>query len=164
MLGKNKDGDVKLFLVILNLPWLVYTWSVFRIQILLSKEDFANQVDGTSIWISRRPMPGDDIGIFELVIDLTAEFTKDKTDRNYICIPNLDGHWLRNCSPIDVGYAEKPILVHCANGHGRSSAYVARLLIEWGYCSNAESALNMIQASRPLAVPNHSQRARIEKG
>ena len=65
------------------------TWFVFKIQILLSKEDFCNQIKGTNIWISRRPN-NDEIHQFDMVIYLTCEFLSDKTSNEYICYPNLD--------------------------------------------------------------------------
>jgi len=157
ILGKNINGDCKKLLMIINFPWLLFTQIIFRIQLFFIKEDFSNRINNTNIWISRRPLKDDNLDKFNLIIDLTAEFTKDLNAKNYICFPNLDAHWLRNTGKIDKKLKKSNILVHCANGHGRSSIFIALLMVKWNYAINTKQALKIIKASRKFAIPNSSQ-------
>ncbi len=162
ILGKNRDGICNKFLMIINLPWILFTQIIFRMQVFCIKEDFANKIAHTNIWISRRPLENDNLDKFSLVIDLTAEFTRDLNAKNYICIPNLDAHYLKNIEIIDKKFKNSNILVHCANGHGRSSIFVALLMLKWNYATNIKQALEMIKASRKFAVPNRNQISKIK--
>jgi len=39
ILGKKITGDINYGLMLINLPWLFFTWFIFKLQILLSKEN-----------------------------------------------------------------------------------------------------------------------------
>ena len=156
ILGKQKNGKVNPILLLINLPWLLLTWFIFKIQIKLSRENFADKIGNTNIWISRRPS-GESLEEYDLVIDLTAEFFKDNTDK-YVSYPNLDGHSLKNLpDPADF-HPDKKTLIHCANGHGRSALFTSHILKMSGVCENFEESMEMILKSRPLAKPNKSQK------
>jgi len=157
IMNKKDDGSISPILLALNLPWLLITWGVFRLQISFEK-DFANQLEGSNLWISRRPTSRDDLSQFDLVIDLTAEFSKDQIKVKYRCFPNLDGHILKHNKPISSEWTDKKVLIHCANGYGRSSLYAAILLVEWQFCSDFKAALDLIKNNRKKAVPNSHQR------
>jgi hypothetical protein len=138
---------------------LLLTWLIFKLQILFSKENFADNIDGTRVWLSRRPTNSDDLSNFDTIIDLTCEFTKDQTSKNYICYPNLDGHILHNQPTLNnLDLESENILIHCANGHGRSALFASILLEQFGIKENTEKALNTILRSRMLAKPNTSQK------
>jgi len=157
ILGKNSHGKINPLLLILNLPWTLFTWIVFKLQILVSKEQFCHQVKGTNIWISRRPGSHDKIDKFDLIIDLTCEFPADKTTSQYICYPNLDGHHLSSLPIIDQIPLDKKILIHCANGHGRSALFTALILKAGRNSATLTAASALITDSRTLAKPNKSQ-------
>lgn len=161
ILNKNIKGEINFFLLLLNLPMLVLTWVLFFVYDKLIKEDFSHQIADTNIWISRRPTYFKKINDFDMIIDLTAEFFKDKTDKNYFCLANLDGMGLKNYST-SLDIKNQTILVHCANGHGRSSLFVAILLIENNIASNVKEALVLISKSRKDAVPNREQKLWLE--
>lgn len=162
VLGKKKNGSINPILLFLNLPWLLLTWIIFKLQILFSKENFADQIGETNFWISRRPTSVESLEKFELVIDLTAEFFKDKTN-NYLCYPNLDGYSLKNLPDIIDFHSDKKTLIHCANGHGRSALFTAILLSEMKVTKNIQESLGLISKSRLLATPNRSQNNWIKK-
>ena len=158
IINKQKNGSINPLLLIINFPWLILTWSIFKLQIICSKENFCDQIEGTNIWISRRPTSKDDISQFEVIIDLTSEFLLDKTENQYISYPNLDGHCLKNQPLITDFDKQKKVLIHCANGHGRSALFTAILLKENGTCSTIKESLDLIIKCRKLAIPNKNQR------
>jgi hypothetical protein len=160
ILNKKQNGELNLILLIINLPWLLFTWIVFFIYTKLINEDYCNQIKGTNIWIARADF-FNKIENFDIVVDLTAEFFRDNTKIRYISIPNLDGMSLKNYD-IDFDITNKKVLVHCANGHGRSSLFVAILLIDNGICNNVEDALALIKKSRIKAYPNKIQKLWIK--
>lgn len=158
ILGKKKNGETNFLLLLINFPWLLFTWSIFKIQITFSKEEFANNIDGTKLWISRKPITNDNISEFHNVLDLTCEFYKDKISKNYYCFPNLDGHILKTMPDLTNINLKEKTLIHCANGHGRTALFTSLLLVETGIVENTDLALNKILQSRPLAKPNKAQR------
>ena len=158
LLAKNSCGDIHLLPLLLNLPWLLLTWGVFFLQVKFSREPFCHRIGQTDIWISRRPGWDQRQLDFEQVIDLTAEFPRDRVSPlKYRCFANLDGAVLSNCDFSSIDLSLKT-LIHCANGHGRASTFAALLLVDRGFCDNVEDALQLIRQSRPLAGPNSAQR------
>ncbi len=53
------------------------------------------------------------------------------------------------------------VLIHCAQGHGRTATISAALLVSLGLANDAEQALAMIKAARPLASPSPGQKAAL---
>ena len=158
VLGKKSDGNINLFLLLLNFPWLLLTWCVFRMQLLVGKESFSDQIEGTNIWISRRPISKDNLSVFDVVVDLTCEFPRTKKSQKYYCFPNLDGHVLANCPPPDEMFEGDHILIHCAYGHGRSALFTALLLKQRKIAESLNEGLEIVRQNRKLAKPNSSQR------
>jgi protein-tyrosine phosphatase len=64
---------------------------------------------------------------------------------------------------VEIG-AETVVLVHCAQGHGRTASFVALLLGRLGIASTVEDAVALIQACRPLARMSRSQRRSVTAG
>jgi len=60
-------------------------------------------------------------------------------------------------------FKNKKLLVHCANGHGRSALFVAWLLIDLELMESFEEGLKMVQKCRPFAVPNGGQLKKINR-
>lgn len=158
ILGKVKSGKINPLLLFLNLPWLLFSWSIFRLQMWVSREDIVNQIKGSKLYISSRPLDNFDYTSYDIVIDLTAEFLKDNVPKDkYICYPNLDAITLSTYYEDAMDFKDKKVLVHCANGHGRSSLFVAKLLMDLDLVGNFEEGLALIKKSRPLAVPSRRQ-------
>ena len=158
-MGKKQKGEINRALLMLNLPWLLFTWTIFRLQMLLSRENIVDEIVPNHIYIGSRPLGGFDYGSYDLVVDLTAEFFKDDVESNrYICYPNLDAIALAQSYESVELFRNKKILVHCANGHGRSALFVARLLVDLELVENFEEGLALVKKHRPLAVPNTEQK------
>jgi protein-tyrosine phosphatase len=53
------------------------------------------------------------------------------------------------------------VLVHCAQGHGRTATVAAAILLRLGLAPDVEQALSMVRAVRPRARPSLQQRAAL---
>ena len=160
LLGKRTDtGDIDVVLKLLLLPFFGLTWGSWHILRATSKEDACNQIL-SGLWIGRRPNARELPEDVELIIDLTAEFEPARDIefddyRRYHCLPMLDASaahpeafrdlvlQVANDPPIGSVY------VHCAQGHGRSAAFVAAVLIARDIAVDVEEAMGIISAKRP---------------
>ena len=160
--GKTGNGGVSISLTLLNLPWLVFAWIMLLVQMLFSNEDEINRIGESNLWISRYPVLMKTDMKFDLVIDLTSEFPGIKRHgSDYICLPNLDGISLANIDiPKQLNKGSK-ILVHCAQGHGRSAAYASRLYASLFAGVSAEDAYHLILRHRPGARVSKDQLQQI---
>lgn len=161
VMGKDKNGKINYFIVIINLPWLLFTYSIFAIQYFMSREDKANKII-KEIYIGCYPCKKK-AREYDYVIDLTSEFpSSQKYGGKYSCLANLDGINLSQYFiPDDLSISDK-ILIHCAQGHGRSATYCSMLLIKMGLAKDCNEALTIIQKSRPAARPSKYQIKQIE--
>ncbi|TWU44827.1 hypothetical protein Poly51_58930 [Rubripirellula tenax] len=57
----------------------------------------------------------------------------------------------------------KPVLIHCAQGHGRTGLVAAAVLIVSGEAQTAADAIAIIQAVRPGVELNKAQRMILEQ-
>jgi len=163
IIGKRRDGNFSIILLLLNLPWLLINWSVWFLTAKFVSEINISKINGTDIYISRKPFFGELKEKFDVIIDLTAEFPGSSyLNQNYFYLPWLDGVAPSVFSlPPDIS-ADSKILVHCAQGHGRSTAYTSILLKELGFCKSAIEAYGLIKQSRPRAELSKDQLRFIE--
>jgi len=161
--GKNSTGKASWFWSAINLPWLLFSWVTWLLLACISREPVINQIAGTNISISRWPLFGVDLQQFEIVVDLAAEFPRFyQFDARYESMPNLDGVALINFLPTKELKKDLEILIHCAQGHGRSAAFVALLLGRSGFSDSAQDAVVSILNARPLAKMALCQRRHVE--
>src|SRR5262249_24044909 len=150
---------------LLLLPYLAFTWIVWRLQTALQREPIWNQI-APKIFAGRRCRceqlpPG-----VARVIDFTAEFPGNLRGARavrWLSIPVLDG-----CapSPADcrLGFAfrdedpESAVYVCCANGHGRSMTLVCALLMKLGVAEAPDEAIAFVSKCRPKASLNTNSR------
>jgi protein-tyrosine phosphatase len=99
------------------------------------------------------------------VIDLTAEFPAPRGLRSregYRCVPMLDAFVPDEGTLFalvkEILEAPGTVLVHCAQGHGRS-ALVAAVLLARGLCVEPADAEAFIRRARPGARLHPEQRA-----
>jgi hypothetical protein len=163
--GKTDNGTMRPLPAIIMGPFLCFTWLVWRLQNLFSREPIWNEVM-PGLFVGRRCsfdcLPPN----ATTVIDLTAEFPTPGKIRRYtkvVCIPTLDG-----CSPNQADCLrlfdrfnendDAVLYVHCANGHARSVTFVAGLLTKRGITNRPDAALQKLKQCRPRASPNADQR------
>jgi protein-tyrosine phosphatase len=53
------------------------------------------------------------------------------------------------------------VLIHCAQGHGRTATIAAAVLARLELAADAEEALSRIRAVRPFAIPSREQKAAL---
>ena len=162
LMGKTKNGQINLILLFINLPWLLLTWAIWLLEVTVSKEDKMNRIGQTNIYLGRYPL-FTKIDSFDLIIDLTSEFPPCKARaKKYICLPNLDGVKLRNTTGLPSLSIKQKILIHCAQGHGRSATYASLLICQLFPTMSSQEALSLILKNRPEAIPSKSQLSQIQ--
>lgn len=162
-LGKSATtGKIRVASRLVMAPFYLLTeatWHLFR---LLSSEDAHDELT-EDIYIGRRPLRDELPADVRTVVDLTAEFEPAAhLNVHYVVRPILDG----TAPPAEalLDYAREvsalsgPILIHCAQGHGRTSMVAAAVLLVEGSSPDVDDALQRITRCRPLAVPNGAQR------
>jgi protein-tyrosine phosphatase len=162
--GKRRDGSYAPWAWIIHLPYLLTTSLVWHIMRLVSREDAANAV-GAAIYVGRRPLLHEIPRDVVRVIDLTAEFWPARGIRSrfaYVCYPTLDAHVcddeifraaVRESLPV-----AGALYIHCAQGHGRSAALAAALLIAHGVAKDVDDAEKIMCAARPGVCMERIQR------
>lgn len=160
---KSYKGKINIFILILNLPWLIFTFIVWHIQRILSKENKLNHIAGTHIYIGRRLL-GDELPQdINVVIDLTSEFNEPFFKNVvYINIPLLDAiapspKIFTIIDDLKDKIIGKSIFIHCAQGHGRTALFTSILLVKLGVSSSYCDAHKLILSSRPKATLSSSQ-------
>lgn len=170
ILGKRSHGQIAIASLIFLMPYFLFTWIVWRMQTLLSREDTCTEII-PGIWLGRRissvkKLPNN----IDLVVDLTAEFSEPRdirSGKNYICVPILDGFIPRdlifNTLIHNLSSQTGNIYIHCALGHGRSAMVMAALLQAKGQVKTVEEAEKFISKLRPHIRLNHPQKQLLKR-
>jgi hypothetical protein len=159
--GKGRDGRISLPLKVLNLPYLAYTWVVWHLCRLLSREASFNTIDDDLV-IGRRLLPGEAPDGFDHYVDLTAEFEEPAPIRarpGYRCLPILDASVpsLAELRGAVEGAAAGRAFVHCAQGHGRTGLFALALLLHRKRVQTIEEGVGLLQSLRPAVRLNRAQ-------
>lgn len=169
VLGKRSDGTIAPLQRIVLSPYFALIEVTWHLALTFTSETSVQEI-APGIWIGRRLLTNEWKHTFDVVVDLTSEFTEPRCFRNidhYISVPVLDG-----MPPTEAAYissvqtiAKLPgtVFIHCAQGHGRTSTFAALLLICRGTARDVNDALNQIRAVRPAARPNRTQRQYLER-
>ena len=161
--GKRPDGTRSPAVVVWMLPFFLVNYATWRLQVLISPEDCVNEVV-PGLFVGRRPRPGEYPPALDLVVDLLAEFPKPAyhpAEAAYLCLPTVDGFVPEPAPYADaVGEAAKAarVFVHCANGHGRSAAFAAALLVRKGAAADVDGAMALVRNARPACRLTPAQR------
>lgn len=147
----------------LLLPYLAFARIVWKIQVLFDSSAPYHHVTEKLI-ISRRLKSDELPRDVALIIDLTSEFLDPPSIRQH---PGYHAEPVLDAGTIDVKKAllwaeqaaqvDGKVLVHCANGSGRSGHVSAICLIVWKEAKSAVDAIRMVQDARPVVSLNAKQ-------
>ena len=153
--GKQPNGRLLWWRALLLLPFLVFTWTVWHVARLVSREPAFNEIR-PALWLGRRLLAGELPEHVRIVVDLTCEFPEPKAisgQAEYVCLPTLDTTAPRREDLLGLlgRLRDVPdtIYVHCASGHGRAAVVAAAFLLVRGQAANAKEALGMVRKARP---------------
>lgn len=160
------------------LPYRLLAQGMLRLLILGGREDGMNEVV-PGLHLGRMPSARERTRFAELgvtaVLDLCAEFPDPRRrggppGLEWMQLPLLDGQppsdgqFRAAVQWIAARRAEgRTILVHCAQGHGRSATIVAAALCRLGLATGPEDALARIRAARPRARPSRRQQEALDR-
>lgn len=159
--GKRKDGNIGIISKIVLFPYLVYAWLIWHVVDILRREHTYDRLT-PDLFIGRRTRNVPDT--VKSVVDLTCEFEEYDNlvkEKSYFSFPILDA-----CPPHKIDFKEvlnkiaglpKPVYIHCAEGHGRTGAVAAALLLYEGTVQGLDEAINLIQSVRSKAILGKSQ-------
>ncbi len=155
---------------LLVLPYSIAAAVSLGLYRAFSPEPFADEI-APRLWLGSAPLTFGRADVDRIgagaVLNVCAEFGDLAglgRDRPYRRVPMFDG-----LAPTPrqleeaVGWAAeqhragKSVLIHCAQGHGRSATVMAAVLVELGI-DGAEAALDRIRKARPGARPSAAQR------
>ena len=166
--GKSPNGKRTWLSIVLLLPYMLLTLMTWHLIRLLSRESAINQLNPDFI-LSRRLLVDEMPQTVKSVVDLTCELSEPRNNwpiERYLCFAILDAS-----SPTPgelkalatkILELPKPVLIHCAQGHGRTGLVAAAVLIVSGKATNAIDAISMVQSARPGIELNQSQRSALE--
>jgi protein-tyrosine phosphatase len=153
--GKRSDGTRGLGSTLLLLPYLWLTAAVWYAARLLVREPAVSHVAGTQLWLARRLLARELPQHVRVVVDLTCELLDPATLRAvhaHVCFPILDARApkLADLHEVIERVADADaVLIHCAQGHGRTGLFAAALLLRRGLAQTPEQALARVIAARP---------------
>ena len=167
--GKHLDGTMSPVAFVLMLPYVAGSWLIWAVTRLVSSEPPCSEVS-EGLWIGRRPLARELPHEVGLVVDLTCELWEPREirgRRDYLCVPTLD-----QCLPLDhvlanivrrVARERGMVLIHCAQGHNRSAAVAAAVMVVRGLAPDAEEASRRIAAVRPKIHIRRVQLAAVNR-
>jgi protein-tyrosine phosphatase len=167
--GKQADGRRRWWARVSLAPVLLMVWIVWHLARCASRLAVAHEVV-PGLWVGRWPRPSEVPPGIALVVDLTAELpgsTRSRPGRDYWCLPMLDGtppaeDALRALLDT-IARSPGPVLLHCAQGQGRSALVAAAVLWSRGLARDAAEALALVRAGRPGIRLQRSQRLLLER-
>ena len=133
--GKRDDGSLSPYAASLLFPYLIYTWGLWHLWRLATREPPYHELY-EGVTIGRRLLSGELPKHVGEVLDLTAEFPEPRGIRRrvaYRCFPTLDARPpeqdVLRVAAEQVLSSKHPVLIHCANGHGRTGTLAGAVLL-----------------------------------
>lgn len=161
--GKNQEGKIASWGMILLLPYLIFYWTIWYFLCLIIKEDCANEIV-PGIWVGRRVLLDELPENISLIVDVVAEIPELSeviSGKTYLYVPTLD-----KAVPNDIIFQdvvkkicdwEGDIYIHCAFGHGRSATVAGAVLIAKGLADDVQHAEEIMKKARPKISLNQVQ-------
>lgn len=152
--GKRAAGSLPPWTWVLLLPYLAFTWGIWKLKRKVSKEPFYNEV-APGLWVGRRVL-GEELpeGV-QVIADVTCESAEPSTALRvceYRSLPTLN-YSVPQRAPFEALVADlagrEGVYIHCAQGHGRSATLAAGVLLRKGLAQTWEDAVGMVVAARP---------------
>lgn len=161
--AKSEKGRLAIRSYLLLAPYLFYVWLLWQFLRVMTREAPYHWVTDQIVTSRRLLGPEMPEGI-DWVLDLTSEFNEPAAIRErqgYRCLPTLDGR-TPSCDATlkiveEISRSGGTILIHCAQGHGRTATLTTILLVHAGAAIDFDDALAQIQRVRPEAKPNRDQ-------
>ncbi|NND98467.1 MAG: hypothetical protein HKN47_14195 [Pirellulaceae bacterium] len=167
--GKLRSGRLNPISVVLLLPYLTFTWLVWHLVRLLTRENAYDRLDERTT-IGRRLLGSEFPAGIANVVDLTAEFAEPRrivSNSNYVTFPILDASIVSPSELTDIvskiDEFEGSTYIHCAQGHGRTGFVTAALLIHRDPMLTVDDAIREIQRNRPALACNQNQIMTLKK-
>ncbi|MGR8980041.1 MAG: phosphatase domain-containing protein [Gammaproteobacteria bacterium] len=165
--GKQADGQLAFWSVLLHLPYFLFLLSVWHAIRRLNRENAFDRITD-DIMIGRRLLVGELPDDIATVVDLTAEFHEPSgliANINYIALPILDSSVpdLNALNEIIAGLPDGKTYIHCAQGHGRTGLFTAFLLIKRGIVKGPDAALVLLKKKRPALSLTAEQNRYLRK-
>lgn len=164
VLGKDGQGRIAWWSRLLLLPYHLFVHTTWWVAKSISREPACAEV-APGVWIGRRVSEAELPPGVSMIVDLTSEFAEPRAVREkctYICVPTLDAAALDDQAARAVieriATSGEPVFIHCAQGHGRSGAFAAALLIKKGLARGVDEAVRLMQTRRPGVRLNSRQR------
>ncbi len=159
--GKSADGRIHHVAKVFLLPFFLYTWCVWHIFRVFSRENAYDRVDEDLV-VGRRLLAREELTRVDHYVDLTSEMEEPKKIRQhsgYFCFPILDAS-----TPTEESLAcavntvlDGQTYIHCAQGHGRTGLFALGLLIHKGQITSVEEGLALLNSRRPGISLNKGQ-------
>ncbi|MGK7877194.1 MAG: hypothetical protein AB4426_29030 [Xenococcaceae cyanobacterium] len=153
--GKQSDGTIAIWALLLLLPYLSLYWTVWQLRRLIIQEECCNEI-APGIWLGRRAFADELPDQISLIVDLTAELIEPSnviSGKTYICVPTLDASVPSDERFIEliqtISSWEGNIYIHCALGHGRAATVAAGTLFAKGLVDNVNQAEKVLKNIRP---------------
>jgi protein-tyrosine phosphatase len=166
--GKRPDGTLSPGRAAIVYPFLLYAWAVWHVQRLCSREPPWQEV-APRLRIGRRLLPREFPTDVEILVDLAAEFPEPRSNciaRTYVSFPILDasvpGAEALTALVQTICKHDGVVLIHCAQGHGRSGLVAAGVLLCRREAMTPAEAIRQIRATRPGVRLNREQRRVLE--
>lgn len=164
VMGKSKNRSFSVVMLVLNFPFLGAYWLLWILRHGFSRNGPVHRIDHTNISVSQWPIFGVPLDQYDVVFDMTSEMPAIyRFHGRYVSLPNMDGVPLCRWEiPPDINRDQR-ILVHCAQGRGRSAVYAAMLLKKLGYASSDDQAYELLKRSRPAVHLTKAQQQQLHR-
>lgn len=163
--GKSEGGRIGFATQALLAPYLLGAWINSR---LWTRRDPHPVEVAPGLWLGRFPSRAQAQG-FARLVDLTAEFHRPRwaDGMNWRTFPCLDlvapepAVLRRAADAIAIAEPDRPVLVCCALGYGRSVATLAAWLVINGHAEGSRAAIDHLRWLRPKLAVTPAQLASI---